>query len=74
MATEGREQQTPETTTPSLGTTRVGDDVCPDCEGSGRLAAGTSCPTCGWSDEGGAAPNAALPEVESAGAADSTKS
>ena len=74
MATDGREQQAPEKATPSDGVERVEDDSCLDCDGSGRLTSGASCPTCGWSDEGGAAPNSALPDVESAGAADSTRS
>lgn len=28
------------------GTPGTGEDVCPDCEGSGKLA-GQPCPTCG---------------------------
>jgi DnaJ-class molecular chaperone len=28
------------------GTVGTGDDVCPDCKGSGTLGSGKVCPTC----------------------------
>lgn len=36
-------------------------DACADCGGTGRMADGTSCKTCGWSDEGGTSPESILP-------------
>lgn len=29
------------------GTPGTGEDICPTCNGSGRLADGRSCPSCG---------------------------
>jgi DnaJ-class molecular chaperone len=29
------------------GTPGTGEDVCPDCKGSGRNASGQPCPACG---------------------------
>ncbi len=65
MAIDGRESGAAESAPPTGTAERARDEDCPECDGSGHLASGATCPTCGWSDEGGAAPASALADLDS---------
>ncbi len=74
MAIDGRESEAPESAPPTGIAERARDEDCPECDGSGHLASGATCQTCGWSDEGGAAPASALADLDSPMPSDGTAS